>query len=133
MADVHDIAEAQSHRALCRTLLEILSGWQLTAEEQRRLLGLPPMSAREWRRLAAGQASLPDDPATLLRIHYLLSIYRALRSLFPHSSQSADLYVTTPLPALGGRRPLDLMLGDDERGMRTLLQHLEGRSPLDFD
>lgn len=133
MAEIRDIADAQSHRELCRTLLDILAGWELTPEEQRRLLGLPPMSAREWRRLTAGHASLPEDPDTLLRIHHLLSIYRALRSLFPHSSQSADLYVTTPLPALGGRSPLDIMLDDDQRGMKNLLQHLEGRSPLDFD
>ncbi len=129
MAEIVDIDRAREHRELCRLVLEILRDWEVSEPDQARLLGLEDMTARRWRRIRAGQETLPEDEAVLMRIHLILSIYRRLQLHYPRSAAAADAYVTASLRRLGGRTPLEVMLEGGERGMRVVLEHLQGSGP----
>jgi len=129
MTEVIDIDRAREHRELCRLVLGILRDWEVSEADQARLLGLEDMTARRWRRIRAGQEALPEDETTLVRIHLILSIYRQLRLHYPRSQAAADAYASAPLRSFGGRTPIEVMLEDGERGMRAVLEHLQGSGP----
>ena len=96
--------------ALTRSVLEVLDAWEITREQQCRLLGMTaPDAGRRWRRYRLG-TPLPDDPEIWIRVAGLLRLANALRQLFPHSAPSANLWVTTPRAKFGNKTPLELML-----------------------
>ncbi len=96
--------------ALTRSVLEVLDAWEITREDQCRLLGMTASDAgRRWRRYRLG-TPLPDDPEIWIRVAGLLRLANALRQIFPHSAPSANLWVTTPRAKFGNQTPLELML-----------------------
>ena len=111
--------------ALTRKALNVLAGWGVEPIDQCRLLGLPEKDAgRRFRRHRLG-APLPHDPETWQRVALLLSLDNAVNQLFPHSSLSADLWVTTPRAKFGNRTPLDLMLSGGIEGIRRVERTLD--------
>ena len=67
----------------------IATAWQLTADDERILLGSPPRSTFfKWKSERA--ARLPQD--TLERISYVMGIYKALHILLP-TAEAADAWV----------------------------------------
>lgn len=111
---------------LIDTLLWVLRGWGLEADEQVQLLGLPAGTrARSLQQFRQGKP-IPDESRFLQHAEMILAIYRAVSSLFPGNVTMANYWVTTPSTSLGGHRPLDIMLRDGLEGMHYCLNHLNG-------
>lgn len=104
------LRDEQVRRDLARTLAALFARWELTSAEQMLLLGLSPESrklARAWQR---GDQPLPDSRDCLDRAGYLLGIHKGLRLLFPEDEALRFGWVKRRNAALGGQRPLDIML-----------------------
>ncbi len=87
----------------------IAAAWNLSADDERTLLGSPPRSTFfKWKSERA--TKLPQD--TLERISYIMGIYKALHILLP-TSEAADRWVKKPNAAwiTGGKSALDRMRG----------------------
>jgi len=90
-----------------RTFLNIAAEWQLSANQQRALLGWPPEST--FYKYKSGQVgTLSYD--MLIRISLALGIYKALHILYPERDL-ANRWVTLPNSnqLFGGRPAIDLM------------------------
>lgn len=99
----------QLGRTALTAFFNITSGWGLTAEEERTLLGAPPRSTFfKWKSERAARLT----PDTVERISYVMGIYKALRILLPTEEQ-ANAWIKKPNAAdgLGGRSALERMLG----------------------
>lgn len=100
--------------------------WNLTAEQECTLLGIPKPTYYRWKKQLDG--SLNRD--TLERISYILGIYKALRILLPNES-AANQWIHKPnsAPLFGGKSALDkLMIGRviDLADVRRYLDALRG-------
>jgi hypothetical protein len=87
----------------------ITAAWDLSAEEERQLLGSPPRSTFfKWK----SEKSAKLTPDTLERVSYVMGIYKALRILLP-TEAAANSWVKKPNTAapFGGRSALERMLG----------------------
>ena len=84
----------------------------LRQDELARLLNISPRTMMRHR----GKA-VPTAVAN--RIHRILDVYDAALLLADENAQAARAWLNTPLPALGGQRPLDLL--DTEAGTNTVL------------
>jgi len=127
-AAVHALPSA-SRRELAgpalRAFFNITGLWNLSAEQERVLLGSPGRSTFfRWKRDLNG--SLPQD--ALERISYLLGIYKALQMLFPEPAQ-ADAWVKKPNQAslFGGRSALERMLGGQVADLYVVRQYLDAQ------
>lgn len=99
--------------------------WQLSINEQRRLLGEPPASTfYKWK--ATRQARLSRD--TLERVSYLLGIYKALHTLLP-SRQAADTWIRRPngAPGFNGASALNHMLGGNVADLADVRRYLDAQ------
>lgn len=108
-----------------RAFFQITRRWDLTTDQERRLLGNPGRSTYfRWKRDQAGQ--VPHD--VLERISYLLGIYKALHILFPNDQQ-ADGWVRRPntAPLFGGAAALDRMLGGQVADLFVVRQYLDAQ------
>jgi hypothetical protein len=108
-----------------RAFFQIARRWNLTTEQERRLLGNPGRSTYfRWKRDQAG--AVPRD--VLERISYLLGIYKALHILFPNDLQ-ADGWVNRPNsgPLFGGGSALDRMLGGQVADLFVVRQYLDAQ------
>jgi antitoxin Xre/MbcA/ParS-like protein len=108
-----------------RAFFNIASAWDLSAAQQRKLLGNPPSSTFfKWKRDLAG--SLPRD--VLERISYILGIYKALQILIPNEAR-ADSWITSPntAPMFGGQSALDRMLGGNVGDLYAVRQYLDAQ------
>ncbi|OGT55184.1 MAG: hypothetical protein A3F43_01840 [Gammaproteobacteria bacterium RIFCSPHIGHO2_12_FULL_42_10] len=81
--------------------------WQLSTEQERRLLGVAPATFYRWKKKRTG--SLSQD--TLERISYILGIYKNLRILLP-TEDAAHAWIKKPnqAPLFGGKSALDKLL-----------------------
>lgn len=87
----------------------ITAAWDLSADEERTLLGSPPRSTFfKWK--SDRNARLSAD--TIERISYVMGIYKALRILLP-SEAAANEWVKKPNLARGfnGKSALERMMG----------------------
>jgi len=106
-----------------RTFFNIAALWQLTPDEQMKLLGLTaPSTFYKWKRNS--NTTLPRD--TLERISYILGIYKALQILLP-DEQAADQWIRKPnnAPIFGGRTALDRMLSGNVADLYVVRQYLD--------
>lgn len=108
-----------------RAFFNIATAWNLSAAQQRKLLGSPPNSTFfKWKRERSG--SLPRD--VLERISYVLGIYKALQVLIPDPTR-ADAWISTPnaAPLFGGQSALDRMLGGNVGDLYAVRQYLDAQ------
>jgi hypothetical protein len=87
----------------------IAAAWDLSADDERTLLGSPPRSTFfKWK--SERTSKLPQD--TLERISYVLGIYKALHILLP-TSDAANAWVKKPNAATitNGKSALERMRG----------------------
>lgn len=118
-----DISEARMAQAGLRTFFRIAALWDLSVEEQMRLLGSPARSTYfKWKK--EGAESLPQD--VLERISYVLGIYKALQVLLPDEA-AADAWVRRPNDAqpFGGRSALDRMLSGHVADLYEVRRYLD--------
>jgi len=106
--------------------LQILNRWKIENTEQINLLKLPDMHPRMLKRLRRGDQQLQEDHEMLERMRCIFDIDRSLQQMFPHNSEMADYWITTPNLHLQQQRPLDVMLAHGTEGMQTVTQQLNG-------
>ena len=101
------------------------AAWQLTAEEQRALLGWPAASTF-FKYKAGDVATLPYD--MLMRISLVLGIYKDLHILYPEPDL-ANRWVRLPSsnPLFGGQPALTLMIEGGMDGLYQVRRLLDGR------
>ncbi|WP_407671275.1 MbcA/ParS/Xre antitoxin family protein [Paraburkholderia phymatum] len=107
-----------------RAFFKIASAWELSTDEQIKLLGSPGRSTLfKWRQ-EPQTARLSRD--TLERLSLLLGIYKALQILLPQPA-AADAWVKRPndAPPFGGRRALDRMLAGNISDLVAVRQYLD--------
>ncbi|MDB6164396.1 MAG: hypothetical protein JWL98_1828 [Xanthomonadaceae bacterium] len=108
-----------------RAFFQITGRWELSTDQERRLLGSPGRSTYfRWKREQAGP--VPQD--VLERISYLLGIYKALHILFPNAGQ-ADGWVKRPnlAPLFGGGSALERMLAGQVADLFVVRQYLDAQ------
>lgn len=108
-----------------RTFFNIADAWQLTADEQRGLLGWPATSTfYNYRSGAVGTLSFD----TLTRLSLVLGIYKALHILYPDHGL-ADRWIRLPNahPLFGGLPALTLMIAGGIDGLYQVRRLLDAR------
>jgi hypothetical protein len=98
--------------------------WQLSIDEQLKLLGEPPRSTYFAWRKHPENAKLPRD--TLERLSAILGIYKALQILLP-VPERADAWVRQPndAPLFGGRSALQRMLAGNVGDLHVVRSYLD--------
>jgi Protein of unknown function (DUF2384) len=111
-------------RSSLRAFLNIMARWQVRDEDARRLLGgIAASTLYEYKRN-------PDrvlDQDKLVRISYLIGIFKALNIL--HSESLADRWVRMPNRnrIFGGRPPLEYMIRGGAPAMQVVRRLLDAR------
>lgn len=114
-----------------RAFFSIAERWRLTPDQRCRLLGSSSQGAfLEWERERAGP--IPDD--VLVRISYILGIYKALRTLFSNAEQ-ADTWISQANTAriFGGGTALERMLGGELEDLRLVRNCLDADAMAHFE
>ena len=108
-----------------RTFFQVAAAWQLTAEEQRALLGWPAEST--FFKYKAGPVSMLSYDM-LMRISLVLGIYKDLHILYPEP-ELADRWIKLPNSNLlfGGKPALALMTEGGMDGLYQVRRLLDGR------
>ena len=108
-----------------RTFFRICEKWRVLPEQQVLILGCRDGTTLDaW--LRGNYAEVSDD--VLIRISYVLGIYKALHSIFP-DERNADSWVTAPnsAPLLAGRSAIDLMVEGGVGGLASVRNYLEAQ------
>ena len=96
--------------------------WELTTDDQIRLLGSPGRSTFfKWKKSGG---HLPQD--TVERISHLLGIFKALQILIPDEAQ-ADGWIRRPNKFFKNRTALDVMLDGQFYNIYQLRQYLDAQ------
>jgi len=102
------IENSEVSRIALKAFFNISDAWGLTDQEEKELLGNPsPSLYKEWR---AGQGPTVPE-ATLMRISYVLGIYKSLRILYSEESR-ANAWIRKPNRAFAGESGLERMIQD---------------------
>ena len=107
-----------------RAFFAIAQVWQLTTEEQLRILGLESRSTlARWRR---GEIRILG-PERLERISYVLGIFRAINVLLP-VPERANRWMHCPNERFGGRSALQQMLSGNVGDLHVVRRYLDSHS-----
>lgn len=98
---------AQKSKVALKAFFNITAKWQLSAEQERTLLGVPRATFYRWKHQLDGSLT----PDTLERISNILGIYKALQILLP-TPELANQWIHKPntAPLFGGQSALDKLL-----------------------
>jgi len=117
---VSDRLSYEERVAVTQKVFRLFADWEVSLEDMPRLLGLPSgLKRRELNRYRLG-TPLEEGSEAYARIGLFLEIDNALHKLFPHSSLSASLWITTPRLRFGSETPLALMLRKGLEGIRMV-------------
>jgi hypothetical protein len=106
--NVEHLREGKPACAAMKALFRIMDAWGVANDQARILLGSPSRST--FFRWKAGEiARLPHD--TLMRISYVLGIYKTLQTIYSTDRRYADEWIKRPNTAFGGQSALEHMLG----------------------
>ncbi len=106
-----------------RTFFRVSDAWDLSEQEQMRILGLDSRSTlQSWKR--GGVAAIPKD--ALERISYILGIYKGLKVLLP---KSADDWVRKPndAPLFGGEPALQRLISGNVADLFVVRQYIDAQ------
>ena len=108
-----------------RTFFKLAKAWELSEQEQMKLLGLGSRSTlHAWK---GGRVSKVSRD-TLERISYLLGIFKAINILLPDTKR-ADQWMRLPnkAPLFGGRSALDRMTTGNIGDLYVVRQYLDAQ------
>jgi len=110
---------------LTHRTMDLLEGWGLGARDIIRILCLPEtVKARVVSRFREDEP-FPDDPQVSRRVAYLMRIEEALHTYFPRNPEMRSLWVKRGNRQFGKRAPIAVMVEGGERGLVTVLSHLD--------
>jgi hypothetical protein len=96
----------------------------LTNDQEFILLGTPSSTSYDDWKKSPDTARLDQD--TLVRISYILGIYKSLQILFPnHISADAWISKSNDAPLFSGKTALDLMLSGNVSDLFAVRQYLD--------
>lgn len=125
------MSERLNARGALDTVFNIAKVWGLSEDEEAAILGQSDLEVL----LAWKNGSGPDiGEETILRISYVLGIFRAINTLLP-IPERADAWMRKPnkAPILGGRSALDRMTDGDIEDLKIVRQYLDAEAPpLDY-
>lgn len=123
LAVVPPSSEGQQHvPAAMEAFFNLAEAWQLSTDDQIRLLGSPGRSTFfKWKKEGG---SIPKD--TLERLSHIFGIYKALQILLP-SPKAADDWVRRANAQFGGQSALDVMLGGQVVDIYRVRQYLDAQ------
>jgi len=107
-----------------RTFFNIARLWKLTPEQEATLLGLPNHEILTSRHDEAYLSQI--DQQTIMRISYVLGIYKQLNTLLP-TPANADSWLSEPNSEalFNGNSALDFLLKDPDKHLPLLLAYLK--------
>jgi uncharacterized protein (DUF2384 family) len=107
-----------------RTVLTIFDVWLVPTKNRAALLGC---DHRTYDQLAETRELNSASSDTVVRLSYILGIWKALQILFP-DKRAADTWINRPngSPEFGGQTPLAVMAQGDIDGLRRVRQFLDG-------
>jgi hypothetical protein len=107
-----------------RTFFNIARLWKLTPEQEATLLGLPNLEILTSQHDEAYLSQI--DPQTIIRISYVLGIYKQLNTLLP-TPANADSWLSEPNSEalFNGNNALDFLLKDPDKHLPLLLAYLK--------
>lgn len=104
------------------SFFSLADGWELSTDDQIKLLGSPGRSTFfKWKKTGG---SLPND--TVERISHLLNIYKCLEILLPNP-KSADEWIKKPNTYFEGRTALEVMLEGQVSDIYRVRQYLDAQ------
>jgi len=116
---------AEERLLLTRRTMELLEGWGLGAKDIVRILCLPEtVKARMVSRFRE-DVPFPDDPEVNRRVAYLMRIEEALHTYFPRNPEMRSMWVKRGQRQFGKRTPIAVMVEGGERGLVSVLSHLD--------
>ncbi|WP_137190650.1 antitoxin Xre/MbcA/ParS toxin-binding domain-containing protein [Stenotrophomonas rhizophila] len=106
--------------AAIRTFMRISQAWRLSDNERLQILAVPDLPRSD----EDGEGMVDDS--VLARIGYILSIYRALHTLFPDAAQ-ADTWIhrANSAPLFGGEPAIRLLCSGDAGSLEAVRDYLE--------
>lgn len=107
-----------------RAFFNIAHLWKLTLEQEATLLGLPNQEILTSQRDEAYLSQI--GPQTIMRISYVLGIYKQLNTLLP-TPVNADSWLSEPNSEalFNGNSALDYLLKDPDKHLTLLLAYLK--------
>lgn len=115
-----------SRQSLTTAILEILDDWGVPAADQAHILGLAEDTKPRTLLRHRNGTPLPEGEEIDQRCKELLAIASACRTAFPHTSNIANLWITTENRYFSGKTPLTIMLEYGIDGMQRIRSHLDG-------
>ena len=109
--------------AITRGVMNLFDSWGLHSEEMMSLLDIEG-KARHMAQYRYNKA-LPDNPATMKRIEYLVRINEALRTTYPTNPGMGKRWLRKRSHMFNEHTPLAMMMGEGERGMVYVLSRLD--------
>lgn len=107
MKEPYPLMKADKNSVALKAFFGIAQQWQLSAEQECILLGVPKATFYRWKKTQSGVLSRDQ----LERISYILGIYKALKILLP-SEVAANRWIRQPndAPLFSGKTALDKLM-----------------------
>jgi len=110
---------------LTRRTMDLLDDWGLGARDIVRILSLPDtVKLRAVSRFRDDEA-FPDESEVNRRVAYLMRIEEALHTYFPRNPEMRSMWVKRGNRQFGKRSPIAVMVEGGERGLVSVLSHLD--------
>ncbi|MBV8380254.1 MAG: DUF2384 domain-containing protein [Paucibacter sp.] len=124
-APAPDLQSPAAAGAALRTFFNIAKAWDLSNEDQQRLLGCGRTTFFDWK---AGRIKSGLDAATLERLSHLFGIWSALHILLP-VPERANAWIKLPneAPLFGGGSALDRLRGGQVADLFVVRQYLDAQ------
>ncbi|HLD14592.1 MAG TPA: hypothetical protein VJB18_07740 [Burkholderiales bacterium] len=110
---------------LARLIVTLLDSWEVPAENQISLLGLPPETSTLILRRFYENEPLPDEVTINERVDHLLGIADALRTSYPHNAHMGAIWMNRRNNRFDNRTPLAVLLEDGLQGFLAIRTHLD--------
>ena len=115
----------QQRMRVTHGVMQMLDGWNLSARDIIKILDLPTtVRSRNIARFRE-DTPLPDEPAVMKRVDYLLRISDALRTYFPRNPEMRSIWMRRGNRKFGRRAPLAVMVEGGESGLISVLSYLD--------
>jgi len=110
---------------ITRRTMDLLEDWGLGAKDIVRILSLPEtVKARSLSRFRESEP-FPFNPEVSRRVVYLMRIEEALHTYFPRNPEMRSMWIKRGNRKFGKRAPIAVMVDGGERGMVSVLSHLD--------
>jgi hypothetical protein len=121
---MHDLTH-DDRVQLAHLVVTLLDSWEVRAEDQVALLGLPPETSTLVLRGYYEREPLPAEAAINERVEHLLGIADALRTSYPHNAHMGAIWMNRRNSRFDNRAPLAVLLEDGLQGFFAIRTHLD--------